>query len=433
VSIPSNGSLQEIRVQFEQDTSADIREAKSQGQKLINDAEKYIKELKHTCESLLKDTETQLAKGKEQLSKTRKGGDYWRTVKLANDLGKEGVEGIEAVEFPEEVSYEGLRTLANSLAPFLTKLIKSKSSYDPYITPYFLRARRSIGSSLTKLHGMVKELGEFTSGVYRRVHRIEKTLIGIDRLEALLETVPPVEDLLKQEKTVVEELSKRITDLQRRHEELVSESILQDTITLNQEIKVLELIVFKKLRVFRDPLKKMFYRSQGGGVGLTTDQREIAEGYIENSLETFRNEEMGHPILSNVLDTLKKSLELETVSLKKRKETKISKTIEDILDKNALLHVQEKIADLEAEKQKIKNTEQFKTVKNRENEILAQIEEIKATQTTQMKIVVKTEKEKDHKLKQIDRLAQQITKNIQSVSGMSPQITLSSLLPSVAG
>ena len=114
MDIPSNGSLQKIRVEFEQDTSAEIREAKSQGQKLINEVEKYINELKHTCESLLKDTESQLAKGKEQLSRTRKGGDYWRTVKLANELGKEGVDGIETVEFPEEVSYEGLRTLANS-------------------------------------------------------------------------------------------------------------------------------------------------------------------------------------------------------------------------------------------------------------------------------------------------------------------------------
>ena len=65
-------------------------------------------------------------------------------------------------------------------------------------------------------------------------------------------------------------------------------------------------------------------------------------------------------------------------------------------------------------------------------EVLAHIEEVTVTQTAQWKIVKKTEKEKEQKLQQIDRLAQQITKNIQTVSGLSPQITLTSLLPSIA-
>ncbi|MFX0211856.1 MAG: hypothetical protein ACFFDT_38125, partial [Candidatus Hodarchaeota archaeon] len=202
--------LQEVREQFEQNTFDEVQDAKSQGEKLVKTLEKQIRDLQQTCKALLKDTESQIAKGQEQLSKTRKGGDYWRTVKLANELGKTTLEGIESLELPEKVSYETLRNLANSIPPVLTKIIKTKSSYDPYITPYFIRARRSIGASIGKLQDFVKEIGEFTSSTYRRVRHIEKTLEGIDRLETLFESLPPIDTVQAQEKAQVEELTRKI-------------------------------------------------------------------------------------------------------------------------------------------------------------------------------------------------------------------------------
>ncbi|MFQ5820180.1 MAG: hypothetical protein ACE5I5_09360 [Candidatus Heimdallarchaeota archaeon] len=416
MSTQVNMKLQEIREQFKQDTRDEVQEAKVQGEKLIKILEKQIRGLQQTCKALLKDTESQIAKGQEQLSKTRKGGDYWRTVKLANELGKITLEGIESLELPEKVSYETLRNLANSIPPVLTTVIKTKSGYDPYITPYFIRARRSIGASIGKLQDYVKEIGKFTSSTYRRVRHIEKTLEGIDRLETLFESLPPIETVQAQEKTQVEELTRRIREQKEELAKLNKEELIEVTSTLDQEIRSLELKVFKKLRLFRDPLKKMLYRSKGGP-GLSVELKEIAEGYMEHTLESFQAEELGHKDLSKLMQTLKISLEREAVSLKKRKEEKIMKIIEEILNKDILFKIQEDINELKTKKQKITNNEQYRALKTRENEIQVQIQELEDKRAKRVINIDRIDKEKGKKMQQIEQLTQRITQNIHTLTG----------------
>lgn len=423
MSTQVNMKLQEIREQFKQDTRDEVQEAKKQGEKLIKILEKQIRDLQQTCKALLKDTESQIAKGQEQLSKTRKGGDYWRTVKLANELGKTTLEGIESLELPEKVSYETLRNLANSIPPVLTTVIKTKSAYDPYITPYFIRARRSIGASIGKLQDYVKEIGKFTSSTYRRVRHIEKSLEGIDRLETLFESLPPIETVQAQEKTQVEELTRRIREQEEELAKLNKEELIEVTSTLDQEIRSLELKVFKKLRLFRDPLKKMLYRSKGGP-GLSLKLKEIAEGYMEHTLESFQAEELGHQDLSKLMQALKISLEREAVSLKKRKEEKIMKIIEEILNKDILYKIQEDINELKTKKQKITNNEQYRALKSRENEIQVQIQELEDKRAKRVIKIDSLDKEKGKKLQQIEQLSQRITQNIHTLTGKRVSIVM---------
>lgn len=410
-----NMKLQEIREQFKQDTFDEVQKAKAQGEKLIKIIKKQIRDLQQTCNALLQDTESQLAKGQEKLSKTRKGGDYWRTVKLANEMGKITLEGIESLELPEKVSYEALRNLANSIPPVLTKVIKTKSAYDPYITPYFIRARRSIGASIGKLQDFVKEIGEFTSSTYRRVRHIEKTLEGIDRLEILFDSLPPIEIVQAQEKAQVEELTRKIRKQEEELTKLHKEELIEATSNIDQEIRSLELKAFKKLRVFRDPLKKLLYRSKGGS-GLSLEVKELAEGYMEHTLESFEAEELGHSGLSKLLQALKISLEQEAVSLKKRKEERIMKIIDEILNKDVLCKIQENITELKTRKQKITETEQYRALKSRENAIQVQIQELTDTRAKKEIKIEKIEKEKCKKLQQIDRLIQRITENIYTLT-----------------
>ncbi|MFQ6123889.1 MAG: hypothetical protein ACE5R6_04685 [Candidatus Heimdallarchaeota archaeon] len=410
-----NMKLQEIREQFKQDTFDEVQKAKAQGEKLIKIIKKQIRDLQQTCNALLQDTESQLAKGQEKLSKTRKGGDYWRTVKLANEMGKITLEGIESLELPEKVSYEALRNLANSIPPVLTKVIKTKSAYDPYITPYFIRARRSIGASIGKLQDFVKEIGEFTSSTYRRVRHIEKTLEGIDRLEILFDSLPPIEIVQAQEKAQVEELTRKIRKQEEELTKLHKEELIEATSNIDQEIRSLELKAFMKLRVFRDPLKKLLYRSKGGS-GLSLEVKELAEGYMEHTLESFEAEELGHSGLSKLLQALKISLEQEAVSLKKRKEERIMKIIDEILNKDVLCKIQENITELKTRKQKMTETEQYRALKSRENAIQVQIQELTDTRAKKEIKIEKIEKEKCKKLQQIDRLIQRITENIYTLT-----------------
>lgn len=423
MSTQVNMKLQEIREQFEQDTFDEVQEAKAQGERLIKNIEKQIRDLQQTCKALLQDTEKQLAKGQEQLSKTRKGGDYWRTVKLANDLGKITLEEIESLELPENVSYETLRNLTNSIPPGLTKIIKTKSAYDPYITPYFIRARRSIGASIGKLQDFVKEIGAFTSSTYRRVRHIEKTLEGIDRLETLFESLPPIETVQAQEKVQIEELTRRIMEQEEELMKLNKEELVAATSDIDHEIRSLELKAFKKLRLFRDPLKKMLYRSKGGP-GLSLEVKEIAEGYMEHTLESFQEEELGHPDLSKLIQALKISLEREAVSLKKRKEERIMKIIEEILNKDVLRKIQENITEFKTKKQKITETEQYRSLKSRENAIKVQIQQLRDARAKRELNNDKIEKEKNNKLQKIERLTQRITQNIHTLTGKHVSILM---------
>ena len=420
-------TLQDIRLQFKQETSVEVKDANIQGEKLIKIIEKQLKELKHHSESLYKDTESQLAKGKEKLSKTRKGGDYFRTVKLANEVGQVSMDEAEALEIPDTISHESLRKFVNELGPALTKTIKLKKSYDPYITPYFIRARRSIEASLGKLQTLMKELSEFISTTYRRVHHIHKTLEAIDRLNGVLEDIPPLDTILEQEQGKSAELTNKIQQLEDKNIQLNNQSISVETSTIEQEIRNLELNAFQKLRIFRDPINKMLYRAKGGP-GLSTELKEKAEGYMEHPLERFREEDIGHPQLIKLLNVLNESLAQDAVSLKKRKEVKTINTIEEILNKNILRNIQEKIRDLESKLQQLMDTNEFHILKRRKDELQGQIQELITARSEPEKIINQIEKEKQQKIQQIELLAQRITQNIKTFNGTSVQISIDSLI-----
>ncbi len=420
-------TLQDIRLQFKQETSVEVKDANIQGEKLIKIIEKQLKELKHHSESLYKDTESQLAKGKEKLSKTRKGGDYFRTVKLANEVGQVSMDEAEALEIPDTISHESLRKFVNELGPALTKTIKLKKSYDPYITPYFIRARRSIEASLGKLQTLMKELSEFISTTYRRVHHIHKTLETIDRLNGVLEDIPPLDTILEQEQGKSAELTNKIQQLEDKNIQLNNQSISVETSTIEQEIRNLELNAFQKLRIFRDPINKMLYRAKGGP-GLSTELKEKAEGYMEHPLERFREEDIGHPQLIKLLNVLNESLAQDAVSLKKRKEVKTINTIEEILNKNILRNIQEKIRDSESKLQQLMDTNAFHILKRRKDELQGQIQELITARSEPEKIINQIEKEKQQKIQQIELLAQRITQNIKTFNGTSVEISIDSLI-----
>ena len=420
-------TLQDIRVQFKQDTSVEVKDANIQGEKLIKIIEKQLKELKHHSESLYKDTESQLAKGKEKLSKTRKGGDYFRTVKLANEVGQVSMDEAESLEIPDTISYESLRKFITELGPALTKTIKLKKSYDPYITPYFIRARRSIEASLGKLQTLMKELSEFINSTYRRIYHINKTLEAIDRLNVILEYIPPLDTILEQERGKSKELTNKIQQLEDKNVQLNNESISVEISTIEQEIRNLELNTFQKLRIFRDPINKMLYRSKGGP-GLSTEMKENAEGYMEHPLEQFREEDIDHPMLTKLLNVLNESLAQDTVSLKKRKEAKTLNTIEEILNKNILRKIQKKIRDSESKLQHLMETDEFQSLKRREDELQGQIQDLITARSEPEKMINQTEKEKKQKIQQMELLAQRITQNINTLIGKSVEISIESLI-----
>jgi len=149
---------------------------------------------------------------------------------------------------------------------------------------------------------------------------------------------------------------------------------------------------------------------------------------MEHPLEQFREEDIDHPMLTKLLNVLNESLAQDTVSLKKRKEAKTLNTIEEILNKNILRKIQKKIRDSESKLQHLMETDEFQSLKRREDELQGQIQDLITARSEPEKMINQTEKEKKQKIQQMELLAQRITQNINTLIGKSVEISIESLI-----
>jgi hypothetical protein len=105
-------------------------------------------------------------------------------------------------------------------------------------------------------------------------------------------------------------------------------------------------------------LQKPFVKLQalglhGGGSGLTADETKKLNQYIENPFEALATEEPNHPLLSQILEKLSRSMSNGKISLKPDKKRKAEQAINNILNKNSLTSLHQKSVSLKSQKSQL--------------------------------------------------------------------------------
>jgi hypothetical protein len=330
-------SSNDIKSWLESETGSIFTPVHAKAQKSLDEMRKAIENLADVSKMLLDNS------GKEIEKRNMK--TYGRARAL-NKLARMFLDRIKQIKVPEQVSYDSFNSFVQETQrAFLVTEVDVRNWF-PRISPFFILDRRKFLTVFEKTKELLKELDNFLTREYVKTKTLEETFQLIDNLKAL-------EDQLanfKEEKTKAEGeealIEKETVETQQKMANLKSKGGISQLSQTATEIETLSIEVKHGLQHLQKPfIKLQSLTLHGGGSGLTPEELNKLDQYLENAFEALATEEVNYSLLRQILQKLTRSMTDGKLKLKPDKMRKAEQAIKNIIDKNSLASLQQKCVD----------------------------------------------------------------------------------------
>jgi hypothetical protein len=297
-------------------------------EKLLDDMRKALEEITNVCRILLESSRKEIEK------KNRK---TFGRAKALNKLARLFLERIRQIYIPDEVSYNSFQQFAQETGKAFAVTEVDVRNWFPRISPFFIRDRRKFMTVFEKAKYALEEIHRFLTKEYIKTKTLEETFQLIDRLLVLEKQLADLE--ARKIKTEAEKASfdKRIAETRQEIASLRTTDDMSQLKRTTSEVKELSVKVKHSLRHLRKPFIKLrSLATRGGGSGLTPEELEILNKYVETSFRALAMEETGYPLLKRILRKLNRAMSEGKLKLKADRKRKAERDMNEILNKNSL-------------------------------------------------------------------------------------------------
>lgn len=336
-------SSKDIKSWLERETSSIFIPVHTRAKKLLDEMGKALRELEEASKMLFDNS------GKEIEKRNMK---IYGRARALNKLARLFLDRIKQIKIPDVASYAGFVTFAQETQKALIVTEVDVRNWFPRISPFFIMDRRKFLVFFEKAKDSLKNLHSFLTKEYIKTKVLEETYRLVDKLQTLegqLANYQEQKGKVEGEKVPVE---REIAATQQRMADLKSQGSMSQLNQTNVEIDVLSAEARQRLQHLQKPfIKLLSLATHGEGSGLTPEELNKLNQYIDNPFEALATEEANQPLLRAILQKLDRSMS-EKLKLKPEKERKAKQDIDNILNKNSLETLHKKCADaLAREKQ----------------------------------------------------------------------------------
>ena len=351
----TNFSSKDIESWLEEQTSSILTPVHAQAQKLQDDMRDAIQSLADVGKMLADNSSKEIEK--------RNMRTYNR-ARAMNKLARLFADRVKKVNPPEQVSYDNLNKFAQDTQKvFIVTDIDIKNWF-PRISPFFIMDRRKFLAVHEKAKESLATLNDFLTKEYVKTKTLEETFQLINELHGLEQQLSDVEaerKSIENERVPIEE---ELAELEKKSAQLQSEGPVDQLFLVEAEIETINKELKHALRHLQKPFKKMhalaLYR---GGAGLTQDERDMLELYLESPFKAFTAEAAGYPVLKQILQKLVRLMNEDKLKLKSDKARKAEQDIDGILNRDSLAKIYVRCAEVAARERAILNSAKMEEIK----------------------------------------------------------------------
>ncbi|MDI6805983.1 MAG: hypothetical protein QMD20_04895, partial [Candidatus Bathyarchaeia archaeon] len=200
----------------------------------------------------------------------------------------------------------------------------------------------------------LKELNDFLTKEYVKTKSLEETFQLIDKLQALEEELAKLGEQKKNVEAERALIEKEISEIQKRMDELKSKGGISQLSQLDLEIEALNVELKHNFQHLQKPfIKLQSLALHGEGSGLTPEEINKLNQYLEKPLEALSAEEAGYPLLKQILQKLTNAMTGGKLKLKSDKMRKAEQAINNILNKNSLAGLHQKCINMMLQKKQL--------------------------------------------------------------------------------
>ena len=211
--------------------------------------------------------------------------------------------------------------------------------------------------------------------------------------------------------------------MEQKTAELKSKGPIDQLFLVEAEIETLNKELKHALRRLQKPFKKLhalaFLR---GGAGLTPDERDKLNQYLEKPFKGLSTEEAGYPLLKQILQKLARLIDEGKLKLKSDKKRKAEQAITAILNRDSLATIYKQCAEVAARERQILNSTKMEEIKSSLSEYREQTKQLKARKTSVEAHEAVKERAYKETLDRISSHKRAIEKNVYSSIGQKIQI-----------
>jgi hypothetical protein len=357
-----------IRSWLEEETGSIFTPVHANAQKSIDEMRSMVENLAEVSKMLLDNS------GKEIEKRNMK--TYGRARAL-NKLARLFLDRMRQIKVPEKVFYDSFNGfIQETQKAFMVTEVDIKNWF-PRISPFFILDRRRFLTVFEKAKESLKEMQSFLTKEYVKTKTLEETFLLIDKLNALEGQLLSLNERKAKadgEKALIE---KEIAETKQKMIDLKNKGGISQLDQINIEIEALNSEVKHSLHHLQKPFVKLQSLTlHGEGSGLTPEEVQKLNQYLENPLEALATEDDGYPLLKQILQKLARLMADGKLKLKPDKMRKAEQAIGSILDKNSLESRYKKCVDTLARRRQLSASAELAETKSDLSKLQERIENL---------------------------------------------------------
>jgi hypothetical protein len=384
-------------------------------------AGKLLDEMRKNLDSLSEASKMLLDNSAKEIEK-RNMRTHGR-ARAMNKLARLFVDRVRTVKIPEQVSYKTLEDFVQGTQKAFAVTDTDVANWFPRISPFFILDRRKFSAVFDRAKDTLRALEYFLSKEYVKTKMLEETFQLIDEIlanEQQLATLQNQKTRIEAEKASVEG---EIAQIQQKISDLRSKGSMGKLDQTSTEIETLSVEVRHGLQHLQKPFVKLqSLATHGGGSGLTPEELNKLDQYIQSPFEAFATETTGTPLLKEILRKLARSVSEGKLKLKPEKIRKAEQIIDSITNKDSLVTLHRKGQEAMMRKAQLSTSTEIEATRQDLSRLQGQLEHL-----GRKKGIVESEREalqrkRDETIKSISTDKNEIEKNIMGFLGKKVHI-----------
>jgi len=407
-------SSSDIKGWLESETCSIFNPVHAKAQTLLDEMRGAIENLADVSKTLFENS------GKEIEKRNMK--TYGRARAL-NKLARMFLDRIRPIKVPEQVYYDSFRDFVQETQrTFLVTEVDVRNWF-PRISPFFILDRRKFLTVFEKAKELLKEMHDFLTKEYVKTKTLEETFQLIDKLKTLKDQLTNLKEKKAKAEGEKASIEKEIAETQQKMADLKSKGGISQLNQVAMEIEALSTEVKHNLQHLQKPfIKLQSLTLHGGGSGLTPEELNKLDQYLEKPFEALATEETGYPLLRQILQKLARSMAEGKLKLKPYKMRKAEQAIENVLNKNSLASLHQKCVDIITRKRQLSTSAEVAETKGDLSRLQEFLEKLERRRNSVESEERATERAHDETLEKIRNHKNQVEKNIFGFMGRRVRI-----------
>jgi hypothetical protein len=356
-------SSNEVKRWLENQTRSILTPVHSQAKKLRDDMDLSLQTVADVSKQLFDTSSEEIEKRNMKV---------YNRARALNKLARLFLDRLKKLNPPEQVSYDCLCKYSQETQKVLIVIDIDIKNWFPRISPFFIMDRRKFLAIYERAKQTFTKLNDYVTKEYVKTKTLEETLEQINELQNVenqLIVLSADKETIKNERIPIEQ---EIAALEEKINELKSKGPIDKLNLVNCEIETLNNELKHELRHFQKPFIKMqALATGGGGGGITPDELNKINQYLEKPFDALVAEKSGYPLLKDLLQKLEELLAEDKLKLKPDKARKALDSMKEILAKDSLAKLQLRCTEMATIKEQLLASAKMDEI----NQNLAQFQE----------------------------------------------------------